>query len=100
MARHDFILPSRPVLPAPILGDHTLDLTDMWREATDPGAEYGEECNGIFAEDDFGFVTLVGLCIWDGAVRHYDRERAIRFLGWEAVISAERELEDRLALPN
>ena len=70
-------------------GDFTLDMTDIWIEQTDPENMNNEVCTGVFTETVSGPI-LSGIIVEDaGQAVYYPRERAINFLGWDAVCRVE-----------
>ena len=87
------------------LSEYTMDVTEIWGEATDPDDEWGDAAEAGFVfeyedgcypfEDrDGGFwATLVCLTVTDGQTRDltvYDREGASRFLGADVLRDIEK----------
>ena len=87
------------------LSEYTMDVTEIWGEATDPDDDWGDAAEAGFVfkyedgcypfEDrDGGFwATLVCLTVTDGLTRElivYDREGASAFLGSDVLREIEK----------
>ena len=84
------------------LCDSTADISDVWAEETDPNADCGELCTAFFdhaegsayneRHEDITCTVpcLIGISVQDEYdTTIYPRDRAISFLGYEAVCRVE-----------
>ncbi len=82
-----------------VIGNHELDLSDVWVEECDPENEHGDICTGIFDVQESGNVFLIGLRLEDGGDKpeYLNREWTLTCLGAEAVLRVERVVEADMA---
>lgn len=72
---------------------HQEDLTDNWRDATDPDNRFGESCDGVFVELAPGFWKLERLLVQDtGGMSTLARRIAEYALTDAEVARLEREV--------
>ena len=76
--------------PAWTAAERITDITDIWIEECDPQNEDGAVALAYFSKDSDGVLAIEGISVQEDALTiFYSRERAIKFIGLDAIWRAE-----------